>query len=245
MLRQSHIAQIEAALDSSKLNIEDFDMMVEAVSKRQAASSIGLAMGTESILGNTASGARVKILCNFHSKFYFQGDIFHDGYDIKCMPGDILVKDNFEVSSWEKFLDAITQWADNLYIELTSAPVARRVNELDEEMEKVLKIVDELPEEYFTNEEAESLLKRLDELENKFREHIEQSEEDKKSIRAQISQLESDMGFLRASLYTQSQKSWSRSLANRLGRWANSPAGQAILNSGTTVIIKGLLEGPK
>ena len=153
--------------------------------------------------------------------------------------------DHFEVNSWNSALDVVSDWVDRVYFETIRHPIARMIVELDEEMEGILKHINQLPNEYFTKEEGENLIDRLNELESRFKAYFEQLEEENADVKTQVRELTKDMEFLRASVFSVTQKKWSRIFANRLGRLLNSPAGQAVLSSGVSTLIKGLLEGPK
>jgi uncharacterized protein YciU (UPF0263 family) len=190
-------------------------------------------------------GARVKITCNFQPQYYLIADVYQNLFEIERVPGKILLKDRYEANSWSAIVEAISDWVEHIYLEITSHPVARIVVELDEEMEEILKQIDELPNEYFTKEQGRKVIDRLNELESKFKAYFEQLEEGNADVKTQLTELTKDMEFLRASVFNVTQKKWARIFTNRLGRLLNSPAGQAILSSGVSTVIKGLLEGPK
>lgn len=245
LIRDTYIDHIAESLEKSRLSLDDFDISIEKVSTyRQESGSTTFALAASGS-GKKLDGARVLIKCNFQDNYYFAVDIYQNFYIIKHVPGEVLMSAAFEVTAWDKVVEAISEWVDTVYWEITRHPVSRTVVELTEEVEGILKIINGLPDRFFTKEEGEELTNRLNRLESDFRAYYEASREEQTNDKAQIKQLEKEMEFLRASVLNLTQKNWGRLFANRLSRMLNSPAGQAVLSSGVSSVIKGLIEGPK
>lgn len=239
-IRSSYIRELEETLENSRLRLEDFSIVVAEDRKPM---STDYTAQIKSMLDGSTAGARLTITCNFQSKYRCRIRLFPDETWVYMSPGRVLMSEEEKVRDWMEVRNLVAMWVGHVYDELTSNPILRQVDEVNEQLEELLAAVNAMPDEYFSREEAEQLEKRLDDLEAQFKQYIDESDAEATEKDAQISKLEEDIEFLKKAAPNLTKRSFGRSVWNRFRGFANSPAGQVLIAAGSAETVKMLGEG--
>jgi hypothetical protein len=150
-------------------------------------------------------------------------------------PGTLTQKERVAYTTKGELLSGITQWVDRIHEELLSVPTNRQLEEHQSQLEELMANVDELPDEFFTREEAEVLRDRLDELESQMRANIEAASATQKEAAAQVASLHADVELLKRSAESLKKRGWVGALMVRVKKWSANPENRELLKSGATV----------
>ena len=156
-------------------------------------------------------------------------------------PGRVTSSEPFEVKNASEFGYLVGEWAKRVGEELRAAPFARELQEQRRRIDELLAEFDDLPDEYFTREEAEDLRARLQQLEQQLAEHISASAAFDKNVDERLEELHEEFDDLRTNVDRLRKKGWLASFAKRVYRWGKDPANRALLKDGVEVTRK-LLE---
>lgn len=163
-------------------------------------------------------------------------------FDGMVRPGEYAHEQDLCLKGGAQLMTEIKSWVQRIEQDIRSNPLGRRLAEQQARIDDLLKQFSSVPSgnEYFTREEAEDMRKRLDKLEGQLVEQLKKASLDDKAEQQKISEVDNDIGVLKAQLEQVPKKSWFKRLAVRLGIWAADPTNQQLLQAGGAVV-KGLL----
>lgn len=161
-------------------------------------------------------------------------------YKFECSmaPGEMTTQEKMVFESKREFLNGIDSWLHRVYAELTAAPILRDIEKWQEELEKILTTVEELPEAYFTVDEGEQVKKDLSNLEQEMIENLQKHEDEIADFNGQIRQLREDFQMLRDTVYSMNKRNWTGSVLVRVKNWLAVPQNRNLLKSGAKFAFK-------
>jgi chromosome segregation ATPase len=148
-------------------------------------------------------------------------------------------------TSKTELLSGITEWVIRVRNELRAIPIYRKIETQQQELEEMLKQFSDLPNEYFSQEEAEKLKQKLEQMEEQLKQSLEQSIADKKELEEKVKSLHADMETLRQNLQVLKKRGWVNSLLVKAANWVKDPSNRELLKSGAEVAQSLLLEAGK
>ena len=127
-------------------------------------------------------------------------DIEYQAYEFSgsMRPGKISEVERINFEGKQTLLAKISEWQNSLWIELTLKPELRRINQLEEEIQKFKEKYESISEEYFSPEEITTLDQRLTDLEKEFREKLEAEIDDKNKLEKRVDELHSELQKLKS-----------------------------------------------
>ena len=136
----------------------------------------------------------------------------------------------------------IEQWLERIRTEMQSHPIVRQLHQQEEQLAALKEEFANVPDEFFSQDEAAALRIRLDELEQRMAANLKQSIGDKDTLTERITSISADIQMLKDNVETLSKPHWRNALASRLFGWLQDPNNQKLLVSGVDVA-RNLLEG--
>ena len=150
-------------------------------------------------------------------------------------PGEITGEENFLYFGIEDLNFGFSNWMDNISEELRSVPVRREIEKQGKVLEEILGRLTDIPDEYFTREEAEDYRSRLDELERRFSEKLRNDAESNGHLEAQIENLRQDVEVLKSKLELLKKPGWMKAMAVRVTSWMSDKDNQKLLKTGADI----------
>lgn len=172
----------------------------------------------------SSNSVQIIITYTYCSEYIFNGIINNneETFSANFSPGTITFSVRRENLSKNDFLNTIDEWLDNLRIDITKTPLARKVMNHEEILksfqEKILSMGEE-GDRFFTNEEGEKLRIKLTELETSLKESVLEKNEEKKTQEQEIKRLSSEVNTLREQLEVFNKRNWFLSFSVRLFNW--------------------------
>lgn len=193
-------------------------------------------------------GATLLIQYRYNPAFDFMASFdseLDDGRKIlyRASPGVLNDTESMTLRSIDYILTAISEWAKRIHEELSAQPVWRRVEQQQAQIEGILKELQDLPDEGFTQEETAELRQKLDDLRNLFEENIREHTKSQSETKEKLKTLEGEIELLKHSLDSLSKKGWWSSLKVKVVKWSRDPDNAQLLKSGAEVV-KSLLLPP-
>lgn len=201
----------------------------------------------ETVRANSGTGASLTISYRFQPAYKFTatytGNRDSNGNNVancRLSPGELSSTESISAIGDNGLISAFSNWLGNLRNELDAVPTFAQIEQQQQEIAEILKQVENLPDEYFTREEAEQLRLKVDELEKMIQRNIQDSAKDEESVKAQISTIKRDFETLKSQIPTLTKKGWSGSFMVRYHNWTKNFGNQNLLKSGVQTV-KGLL----
>lgn len=161
---------------------------------------------------------------------------------IERAPGPVFEREQATVGL-DELSDTIAAWILRLDEDLRGRPLWRALQEQEAELNQLFEQFNDLPEVFFSREEASELEQRLSELEAKLASHIQVSTELESDRRAQLKVVHEDIAHLKEQVQILTKPGWARSLAAKSWQWMRDPQNRALLKDGAT-LAKNLLLPP-
>ncbi len=160
---------------------------------------------------------------------------------IIASPGSVFKKERYDQIHSSKLSDHIKAWLSRLSNELASIPVQRQIEEQRQEIQQILTQLDDLPNEYFSKQEADVLRSRLDALEASLTDNLKETATNQRELQIKVKAITDDVNGLKENINVLNKRGWAKSLVTRTFEWAKDPANSNLLKSGVEVA-KRLLE---
>lgn len=225
MIRNQLVQQLRKALgDSSSFEAEDF-----VIQAKQGSGAI----------------TTVTITPRFASGYSFEARISSTrgtNIALETRPGLVTEHDTGRVTDWDDVVNEARAWRDRIASELKADPIGRQVDAQRQELEKLLGTVGKVEDTYFTQEEAVSLRDKLDALEETLTEQIEKAAESETQAKSRIDALHRDIESLKQGLDSLKKPGWVQRAMVKVTKWARDPEMRAVLKTGATEVVKGLLK---
>lgn len=161
---------------------------------------------------------------------------------IMC-PGNLSYKEKIKNRGIDGIGSAIVDWLDNLWSDIMAAPQNRIFKEQKDEIERIKEKVSEMPDEYFTVEEANDLKERLSKLEEQLASKLT-VEETNENAEKQIKLLKKEIQTLKETLPALKKAGWFKSFTTKMMTWLADPANQKLLKAGKD-LVAGMLPESK
>lgn len=164
-------------------------------------------------------------------------------FNIWMSPGGIASSEREIVIGRSALLGAITTWTKYIHEDLRATPTNRRLDEQQSELENLMKSMVDLPNEFFSREEAKHIKARLEDLENRLRNNFQAQVEDKEKLKTKLDSMTRDFAELKMQLDSLKKPKWGGALMVRILRWTKEPENQNLLKSGVEVVQNLLTDG--
>lgn len=165
-------------------------------------------------------------------------DIEYQAYEFSgsMSPGKISEVERINFEGKQTLLATISEWLYSLWAELTLKPELRRVNQLEEEIQKIKKMSESISEDYFSPEEIITLDQRLSKLEKEFSEKLEAEIDDKNKLEKRVNELHSELQKLRNQSALLNKKNWFVSFASKVMTWLSKEENRKMLKDAKELI---------
>jgi len=151
-------------------------------------------------------------------------------------PGPVSLNEIIRFSTEDSIYEFIDRWLNYLWEEIQVNPVIKNFKKQGDDINRIFEKLNDLPDEYFSPEEAESLTKRLDTLEKQFKEKLEEVLHDKKELKSEVEKLKNDISALKASLMILKKPSWRRNFVSKAYKWMQNSENRGLLKDGYNMI---------
>lgn len=164
---------------------------------------------------------------------------------IQCTfsPGGITSQDMAWVTGDNELLSLIEEWLTLCHQDLSSTPIVRELATQREAIETLLEQAREVPDIYFSKEEAADLVNKLNDLEEQLKSAIAAREDDRAVMQQEVDALHQEFETLRSQVSVLTKRGWVGSAMVRVAKWAADPENGKLLKGGVDVV-KGLLPPP-
>jgi len=195
------------------------------------------------------SSVTLSISYRFDSEFFFRAEIPNImgqrneviTISILTCPGIMSQKENSMVKESYELLTAINEWTKRVYEELNARPIYRDLAENQEEIEELINRVNELPDEYFTKEEAQEMKHKLDDLEQSFLLKLHEIISDQNDLKKRERELHSEIESLKMTIDLLKKPGWAGTMLIRFSDLFKDSETKKLLRSGAIEVGKQLL----
>lgn len=160
-------------------------------------------------------------------------------------PGPLSYEESFSFKGEDGVFHRIKTWLDCIWEELSANPIVKIVESQQEQIDEIYAKFETVKDEYFSDEEAKDLRNKLDELEEKLKQQINQSTENKKELEMKVSKLHGDIDTLKQTINSFKKKGWLRSFTSKVFKWSKDSENRKLLKDGYSVIRNFLPEEVK
>ncbi|KMK93735.1 hypothetical protein [Rossellomorea marisflavi] len=173
-------------------------------------------------------GVELTIRYRYNTDFIFTIDFYRGAknHDCKIRPGEIFDIDEFSVDMGG-VLKHIEKWTERIESLLYQAPTFRhvlslqeQVNDLDNELRKVVKDIDD----DFNSHELRELAKKLDEVEAELTNKLQEQHQETETLQADMRRLQKDFEILKNQASVLDKRNWLLSFYTKAYLWGqNNP----------------------
>lgn len=165
----------------------------------------------------------------------YRGEILYT-----CCPGNFLdVEEKTNNLSSEKYINEVLEWLiriDQLYLDDAKIRVINRKVELQkEQLENIIKKIDEMPNNTFSQEETANIIERLEKLENDLKENNRSIQDETSELKDELYKIQQEVEFLKNTINSMNKKSWLKILAIKLFNWTKKAENRQLLAAGIDV----------
>jgi len=151
-------------------------------------------------------------------------------FKVECLPGEIFSRSEYKIN-FSSIQFHIENWLERVKTEMLN-PIQQRY--MDKTVEAFIDEInikfDDMDESYFTREEGVALAKRLDELQEIITNR--ESDETPKELQVEISKMQNEIEFLKATINTLNKKKWFKNALLKFRTWSNDPQNQELIKLG-------------
>jgi hypothetical protein len=155
--------------------------------------------------------------------------------EIGMSPGELNDRESFTVENKSGLLKTLRDWTGFLQEELETIPERRELAIQREQLEELFKTVSDMPDGYFSREEAEVFAVRLTDLEDKMKHSVSESIQSQEELKQRLERIQADFESLKKSLHTMTKKNWAKAAMVRAAEWLKDPLNRKLLKSGADV----------
>jgi len=160
----------------------------------------------------------------------------------RVSPGELNAEEPVTFNGLEGLKRGISDWLIRVRSEIQSGPFMRQVVEQEQQLADLLRRVEQMPDDYFSNAEAGDLRGRLDKLEFRLSENLTENTQDQEELSAKLKDLALDIQMLKDGLGHLKKTNWAKALTIRAFEWIKDPINRRLIGSGAE-IAKELLLG--
>lgn len=184
------------------------------------------------IVENSGYGSNIQIE---YSDYYFRMEFGIEYCEIKFSPGKVLIEEtiNLKLSQFEERISIhIHNWLNRIKRDMLNPIKGRFVdNKIQEFREEVESKLEEIEDNYFTQDEGDKLRERLEQLEKMISEMDSQDE-----LKAEISKMKEELEFLKATIDTLTKKKWFKNALVKFWSWGQKEENRKLIESGVEVV---------
>jgi len=155
---------------------------------------------------------------------------------LRYTPGELNSTETGSVQNLDGLTGAISNWTDRMRGESLATPEMRALEEQQRLLAELTNGMSQVPNEYFTQDEAKEMRVRLDAFEEKLAKNLEENTENKDELAKKIKELTADVQMLRDNLSALTKQNWAVALCTRAFGWLKDPSNQKLLKSGAEVV---------
>lgn len=158
----------------------------------------------------------------------------------RLSPGKISETEHFHFEGEAKVLTYLNNWLNNLWNELTFAPELRKLNDFDEEIQKINEKFNNVSADYFSKDEITNLIEKLEILENQFIDKLESEIKDKEALQEVLEDLHKEIEKLKGQSKVLNKRNWFKSFGGKIFKWVSKEENRKFLHD-TSEFIRPLL----
>jgi hypothetical protein len=209
----------------------------------------------------------VNILYLPDNKYYFQFDIptstveFKKYYDERhseqysekyreyyysaiISPWKSAIRENVSFEGKKSILNGIKQWMTYLKEDLLNTPINRKVQEHEEKLNELSGIIDNVENDYLSENEKQELINRINDLELHMIKNIDELNKKSEEKEILINSLKEEIELLKEKMQIFNKKNFFRTFAAKIVEWAIKPENQKLIGNSVDVV-KNLIENKK
>jgi DNA repair exonuclease SbcCD ATPase subunit len=154
----------------------------------------------------------------------------------KVCPGEMVMEEPLNFEGKNQITSHLWKWLNCIWEELSAGPIKKMIDEQNEEIEKIKSQVNEISDDYFTQEEANELKRKLDTFEEKFKEHIQKSSKKNGDGEKKLRKLEKEIGALKETIGVLNKRTWYKSSISKMYKWIASEGNRNLIKNGTKLL---------
>lgn len=158
-------------------------------------------------------------------------------------PGGLGLSETLATENKDGIFQVLREWLQNLKSELDATPERRDLAQQRERLEELFSTVSDLPDEYFSKEEARSMEDKLNSLEERMKNSLAENVRSQEELEKKLRSLEADFEALRKGLDVLKKPSWAKAAMVRTFEWLKDPQNRKLLKSGAEVARDLLTDG--
>jgi hypothetical protein len=155
--------------------------------------------------------------------------------EVGMSPAELNDRESFRVEDKSGLLKTLRDWTGFLQEELETIPERRELAIQREQLEELFKTVSDMPEGYFSKEEAEAFARRLTDIENKMKHSLAETIQSQEELRQRLGKIQADFESLKKNLHIMTRKNWAKAAMVRVVEWMKDPTNRKLLKSGAGV----------
>jgi hypothetical protein len=163
-------------------------------------------------------------------------------FSLTVSPGTLFEKEESSVQ-WQALPTSVTQWAVRIDQDLKSRPVFSLLMEQEEALRSLYDQLGDLPDQFFSREEAQTVVERLSDLEVRLLQHLKESGQAESTLPGPAQTIRDDIQQLKERVTVLRKPGWARSLAAKSWGWLRDPGNRGLLKDGAA-LVKDLLLPP-
>ncbi|MBL8952042.1 MAG: hypothetical protein JNK82_14760 [Myxococcaceae bacterium] len=162
---------------------------------------------------------------------------------VRLSPGALSSVEEVTYRGKNELLEGIGAWLGCVRGELEALPMARRLQEQEEVLQKLVAAVGDTPDRVPTREEVSNMQQKLKDLESKLTENIHSNFSDKAVLQQKIQELQREFTQLKSTIDGLTLRAWIGTFLVRIARWSTRPENQKLMPSGVEMARKFLGPG--
>ena len=176
-------------------------------------------------------------------KDYLNHETTISDYIVECesCPGELKLIEKTRIIGVNNIIKNLNDWLSIMWDELMSIPINNEINKLKETVEILFEKVNDIPDEYFSENEKKDFEDKLITLEKKFQDNLSKQDFEKAELEKKLSALHTEIESLKETLSILKKQSWFKSLAGKILMWSSKPENQKMIVD-SAKMIKGFID---
>ena len=154
----------------------------------------------------------------------------------KVSPGEMILEEDLRFEGRNEISRQIKRWLNSIWEELVASPLNKMIDEQNEIIEKIKSQVNQIPEDYFTKDEANELREKINSLEENLKNQIESQASENDNLKQKLSELENEMDSLRATIPLLNKRNWFKSSMTKMYKWISKENNRKLLKDGAKLL---------